>query len=560
MSDTIKQAALRYCDKGFSVIPLRPNDKRPLIPWEPYQAKAADAEQIKAWWGKHPHANIGLVTGPVSGVDVVDVDSKEGQDALDTFLPDTLTTPIARTQSGGRHYYFKYRPGLMNRTKVITGCDLRTKGGYVVVPPSKGTNGHRYAWRDSLALMNIEPAPMPDMLFNILQAAPGPSAGPHKHIIDNMHFKGNLEEESISTPRCHANNRQQSTTSDNIIFKQGGRDEALFHLANHLVKGGMPRANIRKYLTFFGQHCTPPFPEQEILNKIRSAEKRATSRDRNLTMEIREWVLTTSGNFLTTDVYSGQHLTTREEKKKATVVLGRLVKDGVIERTGNRNGQFRRVESECEEMDYLNAQSDALNIWLPFALHQLVEIMAGNIIVIAGEPNAGKTGLLLNILRGNQNRFKCHYFSSEMGGGEFGKRLSLFEVPKNTWNFKAYERSSNFADVIKPGEGNLNIIDFLEIHDNFYEMGGRLKEIHDKLKGAVAIIAIQKNRGADTGLGGFRSLEKPRLYLSMAPQTLKIVKAKNWASNRNPNGLQVNFKVRAGCHFTQTQGWHKPAA
>ena len=96
--------------------------------------------------------------------------------------------------------------------------------------------------------------------------------------------------------------------------------------------------------------------------------------------------------------------------------------------------------------------------------------------------------------KGNQRDHKIHYFNSEMGPGELRTRLEKFGEPLDTWKFQAYERSSNFADVIKPGPGNLNIIDFLEIHENFYEIGGRLKEIHDRLKGAVAIVALQKKR------------------------------------------------------------------
>jgi len=53
------------------------------------------------------------------------------------------------------------------------------------------------------------------------------------------------------------------------------------------------------------------------------------------------------------------------------------------------------------------------------------------------------------------------------------------------WKFKAYERGGQFQDVIKSGEGNINIIDFLEIYENFYEISKPLAEIHKKLKGAV---------------------------------------------------------------------------
>jgi hypothetical protein len=145
-----------------------------------------------------------------------------------------------------------------------------------------------------------------------------------------------------------------------------------------------------------------------------------------------------------------------------------------------------------------------------------------------------------------------------MGGSELKKRLSLFPntIPSQ-WQFKAWERSDNFSDVIKPGKSRINIIDFLEIHDEFYKVGGQLAEIHKKLKGAIAIVALQKNAGSDTGLGGFRGLEKPRLYLAMSPSKLKIVKAKNWKSSDNPNGKVIRFKVAQGCIFKPQGGWHR---
>jgi hypothetical protein len=146
-----------------------------------------------------------------------------------------------------------------------------------------------------------------------------------------------------------------------------------------------------------------------------------------------------------------------------------------------------------------------------------------------------------------------------MGSSELKKRLDLFDdIALSDWNFKAWERSDNFADVIKPGKGKINIIDFLEIYENFYEISGRIAEIHKKLNGAIGIIALQKNPGVDVGLGGFRGLEKPRLYLAMSPGVLKIIKAKNWKTSENPNNKQIRFKMVAGCKLFKQGDWHLP--
>lgn len=550
--------AIEYVELGFSVIPVRP-DKRPLIRWQEYQQKRANKRQIRKWWSQWPNANVGIVTGSISGIMVVDVDSQTGHDTLNNYLPENLLTPVVNTPSGGWHYYFRYKKGLVNRARTITDCDVRTDGGYIVAPGSCGKNGLAYSWLKNLDLHEVEPTEMPESLFSVLKnGSHCQNSSPSEQIKDNMHLKEGCREERRSDTNDLVNNGQQMSTFDNILFAKGGRDEALFHLANNLVKSGMPIANIQEYMHFFGSHCSPPFPKKEIQTKIQSALNRSENRERNLTQDIRDLILSTSGNITTTFIYQCQHLTTRDEKKKAGVVLGRLVKDGLIERTGTQAGVYRRVEAECESMDFLNANTETTDLWLPFNLHQMVETMPGNIILIAGEPNSGKTGLLLNIIRSNMNRGEIHYFNSEMGSSELKKRLSLFEdTLLHQWKFNAWERSDNFADVIKAGKGKINIIDFLELHENFYEVGGRLAEIHKKLKGAIAIIALQKNAGVDTGLGGFRGLEKPRLYLAMSPGKLKIVKAKNWKSSENPNGKQVTFKVVKGCNFILQKNWHK---
>ncbi len=235
--------------------------------------------------------------------------------------------------------------------------------------------------------------------------------------------------------------------------------------------------------------------------------------------------------------------------------MHRLVEEGVVEKYGDRRGCFRPVESDIELMNFARAPTIAVPIRYPFEIERWVETMPGNIIVIAGEVNAGKTAFCLNMARLNQELQGVHYFSSEMGAAEMRKRLEKFGDPLESWKIKAYERSEAFADVIMPGQGYLNIVDFLELHDNFYEVGGRLAEIHRKLKGAVAVVALQKNPGTDVGLGGFRGMEKPRLYLSMGKGVLKIVKGKIWASVTNPNGLEIRFKLADGCKLIPDGEW-----
>lgn len=238
--------------------------------------------------------------------------------------------------------------------------------------------------------------------------------------------------------------------------------------------------------------------------------------------------------------------------------LEAMVYVGILERYGDRRGWYIKADSGLVELDYKKAVSEPVDIWLPFGLSDLVEIHPGNVIVIAGTPNSGKSAIMYNIIKENRlKEWDIHLFNSESGAGELRKRLDKFDdISIDQWDFKAYQRSENFHQVVKRGPQHINIIDFLEVHDDFFKIGGLIKQIHDKLDGAIAIIGLQKNPGSDTGLGGYRMLEVTRLAIALEFQKVKIIKAKNFRyPDRNPNGLIKDFTLFNGYKISTKEGW-----
>lgn len=518
--------AIYYAKCGYSIIPVRP-DKRPWLAWTRYQQERADEALIRHWWDKWPQAGVGIVTGAVSGLVVVDMDTEEAHEAVDGLLPESCITPIARTQSGGYHYYFKH-PGyeVGNSAGRIEHVDVRGDGGYVVAPPTNGEKG-KYAWQNGTGMGKVPVSDLPESL------------------VVSLNLKNN-----------YINNCQQKSTSVNISFEQGHRDQSLFHVANSLVKGGMSEANMREVLAILSRQCKPPYPDHEIEAKIESAMTRAARRERNIAQEVRDWVLLTSGDFLLTLVDKELDLLTRVDKLARAQAFQRLMEEGIVERASGRRGHFRTVSQDVEPIDFIHATGETLDVTWPLGIESLVQTMPGNIIIVAGAANSGKTAFMLNVVRENQHKFDVHYFSSEMAGSEFRKRLSKFDdMALEDWKFKPWDRSVDFADVIRPD--GLNIIDYLELHDNFWLVGQMLKAIYDKLKKGIAVVGLQKNPGQDAGLGGQRSLEKARLALALDAGECRIVKAKNWATDENPNGLVQNFKLVGGCKFIPTGMWYR---
>jgi hypothetical protein len=124
-----------------------------------FKGATTDEKTIRRWWNEYPDAGIGMPTGAQSGIDVLDIDFKNGRDGTSSLgnlvgelgaLPETGS---ASTPSGGKHRYFRHGQGIRCSTdKLGVGLDLRGEGGFVVLPPSHGL----YKWigtneRDDIA-------------------------------------------------------------------------------------------------------------------------------------------------------------------------------------------------------------------------------------------------------------------------------------------------------------------------------------------------------------------------------------------------------------------------
>jgi hypothetical protein len=170
-TEYLKTAALSLANDGFFVFPCRPQDtpdgkkaKAPLTKNGCYDA-TIDPGQIEGWWSKHrrPDALIGIRTGMLGGIWVLDIDMKNADgitelkklEAKFGALPETH---IVKTPSGGYHYYFKMPDGKAIKNdatgKVAPSIDVRGEGGHVIAPPSMMADGRKYEAVDNGFLPN----------------------------------------------------------------------------------------------------------------------------------------------------------------------------------------------------------------------------------------------------------------------------------------------------------------------------------------------------------------------------------------------------------------------
>jgi len=238
--------------------------------------------------------------------------------------------------------------------------------------------------------------------------------------------------------------------------------------------------------------------------------------------------------------------------------LKTLCNAGIIEPSPTRTyGWYRPVNKTLIEQDIQSAEGDAADVWLPLGLSDVVKLFPGDIAIFAGTPNVGKTAFTLNVARENAAKdYEIHYFNSEMSGIELRERVEMFGAGWDAWkNVHFYRRSENFHDVIFPGKNVINVIDFLQVHTDFYAIGATLFEIHKRLGDSICIINMQKNPGQNTALGGYRTLELPRLALAIEGGKCKISKAKAWRNKeKNPNGSSCQFKLVHGHNLIPYNG------
>lgn len=220
-----KAAATDYHRGGWCPIPIKRGTKQTALgQLAPYLERRATAEELRSWsW-----SGVGIVTGRVSGVLVLDVDGPEGEAELQKR--GHPVTPMVRTSSGGLHLYFRH-PDRHVRTgiRVAPGLDVKAAGGYVVAPPSVGSNGKPYEW-----LVSPEDAELADPPAWLLA------------LIDRERPKG-----------------PAGTVGERI--PAGGRNKALTSYAGTMRRRGASEAEILAALRVANeQRCQPPLEAREV--------------------------------------------------------------------------------------------------------------------------------------------------------------------------------------------------------------------------------------------------------------------------------------------------------
>jgi hypothetical protein len=219
----------------FSVIPLLPGTKKSPLSWKEYQNTRANRELLEYWFLDNDY-HIGIVTGKISGIVVVDLDSEEGKKRF--FSLDLKASPTVLTGKG-LHIYFKHpmnrEIGNFQRRPDLEGIDLRGDGGYVVAPPSLHPNGTKYRWKKGFSPIDLAVADFPlDKFFSN-------NYNPIKPLYQGV--------------------------------SKGGRNNSLARMCGSWFRDGLDYEEVLEMALIWNTRNDPPLSDKELENTVRSIHR-----------------------------------------------------------------------------------------------------------------------------------------------------------------------------------------------------------------------------------------------------------------------------------------------
>lgn len=246
----ILEAAVQYIENGWAVLPVSKN-KKPIISNGSRGASKDIGQAVKWWVDEYPTANVGIATGAISGIWVLDIDMKGGVSGIDSLINhfgDDLEIEdkdiISGTPSGGRHLIYKIPEGrtVNNAQAVLPGVDIRGEGGYIVAPPSSiNVDGEwvKYHWKHG----SLKMTDAPKWAVKLLDYA-----------------KDSRKAVDIS-----------GAVTSGLV--EGQRDESIFRIACMLEREGIDLDTAKAFIQSVADRCTPPFDREVAAEKVEHVYK-----------------------------------------------------------------------------------------------------------------------------------------------------------------------------------------------------------------------------------------------------------------------------------------------
>lgn len=242
--DALLSLINEYSGNGWSILPVKPDEKRPYMQnWLQYTKEKAGKATLENWFTHLSGAGVGVVTGKISGVLVIDVEH-DCPRPIEDVLKQYPTNMVSRSGSGGYHLFYQYpsnKGRVSNRVQFQPGMDLRADGGFIVLPPTRHPSGGQYEWV-TRGMPSVFPSEVLEM--------EGHSVNPAGEAWISELLRG---------------------------VSEGGRNDAAARLAGYFFKKGVSSDIIEALLSEWNERNDPPLPAREISTTIKSIQRNHTN-------------------------------------------------------------------------------------------------------------------------------------------------------------------------------------------------------------------------------------------------------------------------------------------
>lgn len=350
--------------------------------------------------------------------------------------------------------------------------------------------------------------------------------------------------------------------------------------------------------------------DNNVTNCVTTSDEMVTTSNA-VAWKVKEFIDEHVADFTTMQIYQELGYNLGSAKTAVRTALWRMVKNEEIKKHPTKRGTYQVLQDDTEIMQPVFDDIVALDIELPLGLSNHVNVLPGSVIIVGGATNAGKTlfgfEFLKNIVtqmvendvtsnntsrinkntptdvytpphslrsfvggvpRSKQTKNQLVSFSgirflnSEMSPHELGfnlKGMGQKTCDLLNTNVEWIKRNCDYPRaILKDG---INVLDFLQIHKDFYEIGGVVSEMADAIGDGVLLVLIQKKSGEAAPRGGDFALERARLAIMMDYAAPKIssayIRKAKYPTNyeESPQGKELEFKITPDLLLEPVSNW-----
>jgi hypothetical protein len=410
---------------GWDLVPCHKGTKKPyeVKDWPSIEHK--NKKEWKDWLANN--MNIGVKCGSMSGITVIDLDSKEIPDELKNI------STLIQTTNRGYHYIFKYDEELPNFKFDINGChiDVLNNGKQFIVFPSK-VEGIKREWNFKHNEFTIPK--MPDAIKKWLLDNSKPKK---ENILNNTNSN-----EPISLVKTSGNIKK---------LAEGGRSDTLIKFGGVLRK----KLNIEQTsyaLNLINNHFVdPPLPFKELVSLVGSIDDYCQFDEKELSDKILAYLQYAEEGTARDIAYA-----LKEDKIKIDKSLAFLVQEQLLVRKRNMFSLLKKITWK----DDLNDFDLPVAFKMPY-FHDLARFNHQEIVLLGGVTGTGKTLISMNMVKRFVDQgVKIDYLCSE-AGSRFKKHAKILGISEKTFRYSIQTDPLKF----ELEKNAITIIDWLHIED-----------------------------------------------------------------------------------------------